>query len=272
MTFLRARFADRWQSAAPPPELPLFPTVCGAACSKESMVATIVHAAALLGVEVSSPDGSERVSGHSLRATGAQGLAAAGIDTWAIELLGRWGSEAVRGYIREARLADAAAMTRRVADSLSLEALVKRIVAEQGGLSSAACGPAVLPPPGGQAAALSSSVSPATVGARPLVGIAAPLAVEVALARSNVGHPRQSAVYVKNSVTGVAHRVVLGLDESPPADWLAACGWKFGLSTWRAAPVQVSHAELPRAPQLLCARCLPAQRRAASEALAALAD
>jgi len=156
LTFLRNRFADHWQSSSPSPELPLFPSELGTACSKDSMVATIVHAASLLGVELSSPDGSERVSGHSLRATGAQGLAAAGIDTWAIELMGRWGSEAVRGYIREARLADATAMTRRVADSLSLEALVKRLIAEHGGPSSSASGSVDRPPLSSPTAAAAS--------------------------------------------------------------------------------------------------------------------
>ena len=58
------------------------------------MTSAIVQAATFLGVELAAPDLSERVSGHSLRATGAQGLAAAGVDTWAIELLGRRGGEA----------------------------------------------------------------------------------------------------------------------------------------------------------------------------------
>ena len=90
----------------------------GSAYSKEARTNTIMHAANLLGVELVSPDGSERVSGHSLRATGAQGLATAGIDTWAIELLGRWGGDTARGYIREARLADASAMAKRVTESV----------------------------------------------------------------------------------------------------------------------------------------------------------
>ena len=87
------------------------------------------HAASLLGVELAAPDGSERVTGHSLRATGAQGLAAAGIDTWAIELLGRWGSEVVRSYIREARLQGASTMARRATSSqLHLEQFVSGLV------------------------------------------------------------------------------------------------------------------------------------------------
>ena len=66
---------------------------------------------------------------------------------------------------------------------------------------------------------------------------------------------------------GVAHRVVIGFDEAPPNEWTSACGWRFGISIWRAAPVQLSREELPKAPQLLCARCLPDIRRAAVRAL-----
>ena len=43
-----------------------------------------------------------------MRATGAQGLARRGLDPWSIQLLGRWGSDAVRGYIREAQFESAA--------------------------------------------------------------------------------------------------------------------------------------------------------------------
>ena len=66
------------------------------------MAATIGRAAAFQRLPAQTPDGLQRWTGHSLRVTGAQGLAAAGVDTWAIQLIGRWGSEAVLGYIREA--------------------------------------------------------------------------------------------------------------------------------------------------------------------------
>ena len=69
------------------------------------MVDTIRRAAELLQLPPLSPDGVPRWTGHTLRVTGAQGLALAGLDTWAIQLLGRWGSEAVRSYIRQAPLA-----------------------------------------------------------------------------------------------------------------------------------------------------------------------
>ena len=64
------------------------------------MAATFSQAAFRLGVELESADGSEVVSGHSLRVTGAQGLARLGLDTWAIQLIGRWGSATILRYIR----------------------------------------------------------------------------------------------------------------------------------------------------------------------------
>ena len=67
------------------------------------MVATIVHAARLLGV-TDLPDGTLRVSGHSLRSTGAQGLISLGWRADAVRLQGRWESDSVRRYTRDAAL------------------------------------------------------------------------------------------------------------------------------------------------------------------------
>jgi len=69
------------------------------------VVATVLAAADHLSVQRAAPYGTERVSGHSLRASSAQGPAKVGVDLWAIQLLGRWGSDAVLGYVREAHLA-----------------------------------------------------------------------------------------------------------------------------------------------------------------------
>jgi hypothetical protein len=95
---LKKLFPRRWSDEGPDDDLPLFPALDGSAVTKERMTATIVEAARRLSVPLASPDGSSRVSGHSLRVSGAQGLSRAGIDVWAIQLLGRWGSDAVLGY------------------------------------------------------------------------------------------------------------------------------------------------------------------------------
>ena len=67
------------------------------------MVDTILLASRLLGV-ADSPDGTLRVTGHSLRSTGAQGLIHLGWRPDAVQLMGRWLSEAVKRYTRDAAL------------------------------------------------------------------------------------------------------------------------------------------------------------------------
>ena len=67
------------------------------------MVATIVQAARFLHVG-DALDGTLRVAGHSLRATGAQGLISIGWRADAVQLQGRWESECVRRYTRGAAL------------------------------------------------------------------------------------------------------------------------------------------------------------------------
>ena len=67
------------------------------------MTSTIVGAARRLGM-ADLPDGSQRVTGHSLRSTGAQGLVLLGWRTDAVQLMGRWQSEAVKRYTRDAAL------------------------------------------------------------------------------------------------------------------------------------------------------------------------
>merc|ERR1711884_45609 len=100
---LARSFPDKFGVEGPALDLPLFPDAAGRPVEKEPMVATIVHAARTLGV-ADLPDGSLRVSGHSLWSTGAQGLISLGWRADAVQLQGRWESESVRRYTREAAL------------------------------------------------------------------------------------------------------------------------------------------------------------------------
>ena len=74
-----------------------------------------------MGLPLESPDRAEQITGHSLRATGAQGLAKAGLDLWAIQLLGRWGSEAVKLYVRQAALEKSASWASRAMRQMTLD-------------------------------------------------------------------------------------------------------------------------------------------------------
>ena len=69
-------------------EMPFFPTVDGKVCTKDAMASTLTMAAESLGVPAETATG--KITGHTLRVTGAQGMAAAGLDLWAIQLIGEW--------------------------------------------------------------------------------------------------------------------------------------------------------------------------------------
>ena len=72
-------------------DFPFFPTEQGKVVTKAAMTETILFAARWSRAPLANADRTLRVSGRSLRPTGAQGLAELGLDAWAIELLGRWG-------------------------------------------------------------------------------------------------------------------------------------------------------------------------------------
>ena len=126
LLLLRALFPDRHDALGVPDlDLPLFPTCTGGVVKKEAMIETIQKAGEALGISCEAPDGSERLSGHSLRVTGAQGLAELGWHLWAIQLQGRWGSETVKKYLRESPLAHPVATT---SQSMDLEALIEQLL------------------------------------------------------------------------------------------------------------------------------------------------
>ena len=231
---LRRLFPDRWSSSGPADDLPLFPAEDGSVVTKDRMVATIVEAARRLHVPLEAPDGSARVSGHSLRVTGAQGLAKAGLDVWAIQLLGRWGSAAVLGYIREVPLELAATWAAKAAHAMTLEEVMRRRSPS--------------------AAASSSSASAST----PLIvpeALVAPLAEAVA-AEVVAELPLSASSFVVSPGGRwhrLSHRRGLG---NFSAGWTAACGWDY---TGPSANIAVV---LPTAlcHKYFCARCLPELR------------
>ena len=118
---LRRMFPDKVLGDGFERDVPLFPTRAGDVVDKEAMVDTIVKAALTLKIPLATPDGTSRVSGHSLRVSGAQGLSRLGVDTWAIQLLGRWGSATVLKYIKEVPLELSATWARRAACKATLE-------------------------------------------------------------------------------------------------------------------------------------------------------
>ena len=282
---LRRCFPGRWHGGVPAHDLPLFPTSNGQPCDKERVTLTLVRAAGFLGMDEASADGTERVTGHSLRTTGAQGLARAGVSLWAIQLVGRWGSDVVKSYVRDAHVTQA---THEVSTMLGprteeLETLVDRLVtAKLKGLkqpASSTCGSQgdvvkaleneLREPLEDEVriaeADLSAEDVPDTGGAssssdRP--------SGEASLAPSSCTSPPCSSEraprFAVNHTTGVVHRVAV-FQGAELSQWTTACGWHLGRHKFQRISI-IQAAEVPTGYKRLCEKCLPelrAQRKLA---------
>ena len=205
-------FPGRFVDGAPDRDLPSFPTSEGETVEKEAMVNTIVAAAGLLGAPLSTADGSTRVSGHSLRVTGAQGLARLGVDTWAVQLLGRWGSATVLEHIKEVPLEISASFARRAATRASLDQVAVGIRPPVVVTSDAAPG-----------------VPQASLGP-----LAAQLGMEQDLRRQEAVES-EGLNFIKSS-TGIWHKVLPSGRSGPMSTWSTRCGWLFSRSDARLVP------------------------------------
>ena len=231
---LRRLFPHRWSGTAFDVDLPLFPGVDGSVVTKEAMTATLVEAALRLKVPTETADGSGRVSSHSLRRTGAQGLARLGVDSWAIQLLGRWGSSAVLGYIQEVPLERSAVWARRAALGAAPSAeLPVASVGVGGGAHGLPC------------------VS-ATAMAELLEKDAGPQAASEA---------DLSGVMFVRSAGMVWHKVPGHGSAGPMSAWTTLCGWRFA----RSDGIFESSLPQPLLHKFICKRCMPAEHRAAKE-------
>jgi len=256
----------------PDHDLPLFPTSTGGVCTKAAVTATLVAAADLLKVPRAAPDGTERISGHTLRATGAQGLAKAGLELWAIQLLGRWGSDSVRLYVREAHLARSEEWARRALQTRSLtdlaaaaapqvaartregeqlHAAVEQVCVELGASAASAGQPAA-----DIAAQLATPILVEADGEfapPPVDEQARRTGADEELARGELA----TAIVVLNLASGVAHRAVaetMGEDSSAAT---AGCGWKFGKTPEIEFP---SPDAVARDHKRICGKCFPRWR------------
>ena len=257
LTFLKAEFGvgpkgDRRL----PEELPMFPSSDGRACTKEAVTATIEKAANLLRIDLATADGSARISGHSLRVTGAQGLAHLGLDLWAIQLLGRWGSSKVQLYVRDAHLQSAAAWASRASRRTSLEEVLAKIG-----------GPRRAEAPIDEIIEESSAAAAAFVAessreAAVQTDLADPLSHEILASRVGAAPPEAAGLDVVISATGLAHLVLVGPPDVELARSMTRCGWRFGFS----GASLVSHSSLPPSHKAMCARCF-AESRVAAKAL-----
>ena len=231
-------FANRAQrdSSTPPvctdELLPLFPTTEGQVCGKAEVSETIIQAAKFLEIPLESPDHSERVSGHSLRSTGAQGLARAGLELWAIQLMGRWGSDAVKSYVRDAFVGASEGWAKRVVDQADINDLVAKECP-------------VFPEKQPQTEKIEDTC-------RELLR---PAFDHAAAAAKDIGAGQLEQIVV--SSTGIAHVVLRGPPDVELVNATSVCGWAFGGGRARLGGPEL----IPDSHKQLCARCFPERRK-----------
>merc|ERR1712194_198678 len=175
------------------------------------------------------------------------GLARAGLDVWAIQLLGRWGSSAVLSYVREVLLELSASGASRAARQRSLEDLLRERASEPqcpSGASSSAS--PTLP----RALAL-----PAPPFLAPVTDDLQVALVEAECKAAVVGAPMASCMFV-SSASGKWHRFADTKLSGACAGWASACGWRF------AGSLTSLEVDLPAnlVPSVLCARCFAEPR------------
>ena len=181
-------------------------------------------------------------------------MAAAGLDLWAIQLLGRWDSDAVRLYVRDAYLASSATWATRVAKSQALEDLAKSI-GRRGGHHNLE----QLATTASEAATFTANLPGLAPDVKEDLGTA--LAIEATAACSKPEAVKRELVI---TYAGKVHAILV----SPRVSKTLAstfCGWRFGESNATVAP----YAQMPSCHKQLCAKCFPALRRDLKEKLAA---
>ena len=244
LLLLRALFPDRHDAhGVPDLDLPLFPTCSGGVVEKEAMIETIHKAGEDMDISREAPDGSERLSGHSLRVTGAQGLAELGWHLWAIQLQGRWGSETVKKYLRESPLTHPVA---NAAQGMDLEALVEKLLPAISGQSPRSQQHQQQPPQ-------EPTPTPSSAQSEQLESL---LSEEAGRSRTSASSSTSSsdlalrpAQLVINLNSGFTHRAVNSSH--------AQCGWMFTASNARAH-ILSNFEDGPEAWGSCCERCFEA--------------
>ena len=220
---------------------PVFVDINGAPPSKAGWADTFQAIARALGIPVCLANGARAFTGHSARATGAQYLAARGVELWRIQIFGRWDSDVILRYVREAPLSQLSELAIEAGhkDSLArarreLEALLRK--------------------------ARPSLAIPDADWCDELIGTEAP-------PPPSVPHDSSERLILNLSPGGKIHRCRTDLSVPSnalhPRHWKAYCSWPFArdhtLFRWVSNDCEGRR----------CQRCFPSARRTNSSASSA---
>ena len=206
-------------------------------CTKSAMVNMIREAVVASGGTAKDAEGGWMVTGHTFRVTGARTLSAWGLDPITIQLLGRWGSSAVLGYLAETPLLS---FSERLSNRSNLHHLTPGHI-QATDIDGQAMTDARLERDSlrGEIVMLKNKVSDLTTS---LDGVSQALEAK----------QMKEVWWVLNDTSKVLHEAVVDLS-TPPSTWKTACGWKFcgqpKITTFREPP--------PIETGRKCPRCMP---------------
>jgi len=267
LLLLKRRFPHRFSGGVAHEDMPFFPDVGGKTITKAGFTETVRAAARILRLPEVASDGVNRLSGHSMRVSGAQGLSKLGVDTYAVQLLGRWGSSTVERYVREAAVGEHAARARGLMITRSLDDLVGAARADHLHLKSEALDKARVQewleawaPQFARSlrtslveevaahlrataartlvtsSSSSSSSSSSTSSVRPAAPEPGPELETEPEVGMIVGPPLFDS-QVSNSKTRVSHVIEVGPPTLDHLTWVTKCGWRFGRHGRATRPV-----------------------------------
>lgn len=209
----------------------------GGRCTKAGMVDMIRTVVQSSGGGAKDAEGHWVISGHTFRITGARTLATWGLDPITIQLLGRWGSSAVLGYLAESPLLSFSERLTGKSDGKMIHA--EHVMASDmdgRNITEAAQERESLRR---EIAELKKQVGDLTMS---LDGV-----VQVVQSRQT-----REVWWVLNDTSKVLHSAVVDLSTTPRS-WKTACGWKFTgqplITTFREKP--------PGRTGRSCPKCLP---------------
>ncbi len=207
--------------------------------TKSSVVSTFESIGTLLGQPLLGDTGIRLFGGHSPRVTGAQILAAAGIEINKVRILARHSGEAILRYVAEAPL-------------LSLRSDLGASVSRSSlGSSVARC----------DASAVSARVKKLETALCTLRHDVQKQAQDVVALATGFART-DTRVFIQNTITAIVH-LAITLDEGH-----AACGWRFATArrTAQGISYRVIHSLAGLPGSMLCERCLPTERAIAVSA------
>ena len=214
---------------------PLCPSTRGDTPAKKEVIACIRATLEKAGVQTirNDTDGCQhqRFGGHAMRVSGAQFLAAAGVSTGLIQLLGRWTSTAVERYIQQAGLQVVPKVSMQALHGVDADSTARASGAALASPTSASRTPAVVAPatPSAQIAPVNSA---AVVSLREahssLESLVQQLGADVQSLRHIVMAPETVLVVRCRSL--VVHIGAPNEAQNNPSEWRTRCGWPYGVA------------------------------------------